>query len=277
MNDIFAYSDYRLFIKDYYERHKAVNPAFSYRYLAEKAGINSAPFYKFVIEGKRNLTKTTLLRTCAALRLKDKEAEYFENLVFFNQAKTVKEKSLYFERIVSLQRARNILRIRQDQYDYFKEWHHCIIRELAALSDFREDYGALGRMLNPPVSAAKAAESVKLLLALGFLKKKDGRYFQSEPLLSTGNGIQDYQVIHFQIKMLEMAIEAFERCSPAERISSSTTLSLSRANFRKIIGKMRDLRVNALELARKDENPEEVFQLTMNLFAMTRHPQKAKA
>ena len=55
----------------------------SYRYLAEKADINSAPFFKFVIEGKRNLTKSTLLEICAALGLEDKEAEYFEHLISF--------------------------------------------------------------------------------------------------------------------------------------------------------------------------------------------------
>jgi uncharacterized protein (TIGR02147 family) len=269
MNDIYEYSDYRQFIKDYYERHKAVNPAFSYRYLAEKAGINSAPFFKFVLEGKRNLTKSTLLKTCVALSLKDKEAEYFENLVFFNQAKTVKEKTQFFDRLIALQKARNILRIRQDQYAYFGEWHHCIIRELAAMTDFKEDYATLGKMLKPSISAEKAGDSVKLLLEMGFLRKENGRYFQSEPLLSTGFGIQSYQIIRHQIKMLEMAIEAFERCAPEDRIASSTTMSMSRKTFEKLIGKMRDFRTHVMEVARQDEGPEAVYQMTMNLFSMT--------
>jgi uncharacterized protein (TIGR02147 family) len=269
MEDIYEYSDYRQYIKDYYERHKAVNPAFSYRYLAEKAGINSAPFFKFLIDGKRNLTKSSLLKTCAALNLKDKEAEYFEHLVFFNQARTVKEKNQFFDRLIALQKARNILRIRQDQYAYFGEWHHCVIRELAAMADFREDYGALGRMLKPALSAERAEESVKLLLELGFLRKEKGRYVQSEPLLTTGFGIQSYQIIRHQVKMLEMAIEAFERCAPSDRIASSTTLSLSRKGFEKIIGKLRDFRTHVMEVARQDEDPEAVYQMTMNLFTLS--------
>jgi uncharacterized protein (TIGR02147 family) len=270
MNDIYDYSDYRQFIKDYYDRHKAANSAFSYRYLAERAGINSAPFYKFVIENKRNLTKSTLLKTCAALRLKDKEAEYFEHLVFFNQARNVKEKSQYFDRLVALQRARNMMRIRQDQYAYFQEWHHCVIRELAAMTGFGNDFAALGRMLNPPLPAAKAEASVKLLLELGFLRKEGNGYKQTEPLLTTGHGIQDYQIIRFQIKMLENAIEAFERCAPDDRLSSSTTLSLSRETFVKLNRKMRDFRAHIMELAHQDESPEAVYQMTMNLFALTR-------
>ena len=156
MGDIYSYSDYRLFIRDHYERNKAVHPGFSYRFLAEKAGINSAPYFKFVIEGKRNLSKKTILKTCVALKLKDKEAEYFEHLVFFNQAKTAEEKSWYFDKLISLQRSRNVPRVKQSQMEYFAEWHHCVIRELAAMADFGTDFGRLGRMLNPPIPAAKA-------------------------------------------------------------------------------------------------------------------------
>ncbi|MDB5104359.1 MAG: hypothetical protein JWP91_2048 [Fibrobacteres bacterium] len=270
MEDIYEYSDYRLFIKDYYDRNKAVNAAFSYRYLAEKAGINSAPFFKFLIEGKRNLTKSSMLKICSALGLKDKEAEYFEHLVFFNQAKTVREKNQFFDRLIALQKARNVMRIRQDQYAYFRDWHHCIIRELAAMGGFKDDFAALGRMLNPAISAEKAEESIQLVLELGFLRKEDGRYIQAEPLLTTGFGIQSYQIIRHQVKMLEMAIEAFERCPPEDRISSSTTLSLSRKTFEKVIGKMRDFRTLVMEMARQDESPEAVFQMTMNLFTVTR-------
>ncbi len=276
MDDIYEYSDYRKFIKDYYERHKAVNPNFSYRYLAEKAGINSAPFFKFLIEGTRNLTKSTLLKTCSALGLKDKEAEYFEHLVFFNQARTVREKNQFFDRLIALQKARNILRIRKDQYGYFRDWHHCVIRELVVMTDFKEgpsgapDFGALGRMLNPAISAEKAEESVQLLLELGFLAKDKGRYVQAEPLITTGFGIQDYQIIRHQVKMLEMAIEAFERCAPADRIASSTTMSLSRKGFEKIIGRLRDFRTHAMETARQDAGPEAVYQMTVNLFPLTR-------
>ena len=58
MNQIYEYSDYRQFVKDYYLENKARNHAFSLRYLAQKAGINSSAFFKFLMEGKRNLTKT---------------------------------------------------------------------------------------------------------------------------------------------------------------------------------------------------------------------------
>jgi uncharacterized protein (TIGR02147 family) len=266
---VFDYSDYRQFIKDYYERHKTVNPLFSYRYLSQKAGINSAPFYKFIIEGKRNLTKATILKTCVALKLNDREAEYFENLVFFNQAKTVAEKNHFFERLVEKQRHRSVAKIREDQFEYFSKWYHCVVRELACMLDFKDDYARLSKCLHPAITPQEAAKSVKLLLSLGFLKKINDRYHQTEPLLSTGYGLASHQVINFQIMMLHKAIEAFDRCKQHERLTSATTLAVSHATYEKMVEKLRSMRAELLELARCDAGSDSVYELTINLFPLT--------
>jgi uncharacterized protein (TIGR02147 family) len=272
MSDIYSYSDYRQYLKDHYERNKAVHPGFSYRFLAEKAGINSAPYFKFVIEGKRNLSKKTILKTCIALKLKDKEAEYFEHLVFFNQAKTADEKSVYFDKLISLQRYRNIPRIKVDQMEYFQEWHHCVIRELVTMSDFGNDFTRLGKMLNPPIPAAKAEASVKLLLELGFLKREKAGLIQVDPVLTTGPGVQDFQVIRYQIRMMQLAIEAFERCRADERMISSSTMGVSRITFERVVKKVRDFRAHLAEMVSQDEHPERVYQLTVSMIPLSQKP-----
>lgn len=275
MNSIYEYSDYRLFIKEYYEERKAENSNFSFRYLSQKAGINSAPFFKFLIDGKRNLTQETVAKVAAALKLDEKAREYFEHLVFFNQAKTVKDKSRFFDKMIALQKARNTLQIGSEKYAYFSEWYHCAIRELAAMTDFRDDFVKLGNSLRPAISALKAQESVELLLRLGFLKKENGKYFQAEPLLSTGYGIEDYQIIKFQIKMLRMAVEAFDRSHAAERSMSSLTFSVSRETYKTLVKESRTFRARLMELVGKDESPETVYHLNMGIFPLSKPPQKA--
>ncbi len=269
MASVFDYSDYRQFLKDYYEQHKALNPSFSYRYLSQKAGINSAPFYKFIFEGKRNLTKATILKTCVALKLNDREAEYFENLVFFNQAKTVAEKNHFFERLVEKQRHRSAAKVREDQFEYFSEWYHCVVRELVCMADFKDDYVKLAKSLHPVITPREAAKSVKLLLSLGFLKKVNGRFCQSDPVLSTGYGLASHQVVNFQIEMLHKAIEAFDRCKQYERLTSATTLAVSQQTYEKMVEKLRTMRTELLEMARGDDCPDSVYELTVNLFPLT--------
>lgn len=275
MNDIFSYSDYRQYLKEYYERNKASHPGFSYRLLAEKAGINSSSYFKFVIEGKRNLTKKTIIKMCLALKLKDREAEYFESLVFFNQAKSPSEKSIFFEKMLSLQKRGNIPRLKKDQMEYFSEWHHCVIRELVTMSDFGEDYAKLGRLLVPPIAAAKAEESVKLLLSLGFLKKKDGRYVQIDPAHTTGPGAHEYRIIRHQIRMMQLAMESFERCRAEERMISSSTMGISRSTFEGVLHKIRDFRSHLMEVVSHDENPERVYQITISMIPLSEKPEVA--
>lgn len=274
MNDIYNYSDYRQFIKDYYESNKAITPAFSYRYLAQKAGINSSAFFKFIIEGKRNLTKQTILKTCVALKLIDKEAEYFENLVFFNQAVSVKEKNYFFDKLITLQKSKNVKRITEDHYEYFARWYHCVIRELVAIVDFQDDYAKLGRLLKPRISAKQVRESIEMLLKLGFLKKTEGKYVQTEPLITTGQSIKSHQIVQFQIEMLHNAIESFNLCGDSERLNSSTTFGISRKTYASFVNQIRDLRSTLMEQARLDENPETVYQLNLNFFPLSERVRK---
>ena len=271
MIDIFDYSDYRKFIKDYQQTKSALSSAFSYRYFAQKAGINSSSFYPQIVKGKRNLTKNTIIKTCIAFNLNDREAEYFENLVFFNQAKTIKDKNYYFEKLIEKQKLRNVKKIKEEQYEYFSEWYHCIIREIVTYDDFKEDYSIIANFLNPSITAKQAKDSVKLLLRLGFLKKVDDKYIQTESLLTSESNtdFKVHQIMNFQIKMLKMAMESYDRWKPEKRLTSATTFSISEKSFSQFVGILRDCRSRLMKLTLVDENPEQVYMLSMNLFPMT--------
>ncbi len=268
--DIYSYSDFRTYLKDFYESRKAHSPNFSFRYLAQKAGINSSSFYKHIFDGSRNLTKSTILKTCHALKLDDLEAEYFEVLVFFCQAKTLKEKNQFFKKLITLQQARNIKKIEINNYAYFEKWHHCVVRELVTMLNFPEDYEKLGKMVSPAISARDAKDSVKLLLELGFLKRRDGILIQNEPLIATGPSIHSVEVIRFQIAMLQLAIQSFENINVKNRYTSSTTFSISQTNFNAFVKKIRSMKSSLMELARIDNSPEQVYQLNLNLFPVSK-------
>ncbi len=270
METIYNYSDYRQFIKDYYETKKAQNPAFSYRYLAQKAGVNSSAFFKFIMDGKRNLTKSTLLKTCIALKFNDNEAEYFENLVFFNQAKSLNEKNHFFDKLINLQKLRDVKTIDKDHYTYFGQWYHCVIRELIVLIDFKNNYAQLAKMVRPNITASQAKESVNLLLDLGFLTVVNGKYKQSDPVITTGPTIKAHQVIKFQIEMLHNAINSFENADEKERFASTTTLSISFETYKQMLKKVRNFKSHLMELAKNDMAPEIVYQLNLNLFPLSK-------
>lgn len=269
MNDIYAYTDYRHYLKDYYEHHKAENAAFSYRYLAQKAGVNSSAFFKFLIDGKRNLTKQSILKISNALKFNENERDYFENLVFFNQAKNIKEKDFFFNMLMQHQKSKKVRCIEEDYYEYFSTWYHCIIRELVVMIDHQDNWEKIARLVKPRITVRQVEHSVEMLLRLGFLKKENNHYTQTEPVISTGHNIKSHKIIQFQIEMLRNAIESFNRCSASERLNSSTTFGISSRLYVQFVGMIREFKLKLMELARQDENPSMVYQLNLNFFPLS--------
>jgi uncharacterized protein (TIGR02147 family) len=267
--DLFDYADYRQFIKDYVLTRQSANRAFSYRYLAMKAGINSSSFYTQIVKGARNLTKNTILRTCQALKLSDSEAEYFEHLVFFNQAGTIRDKNRYFELLTRCRSLHGARRLQPDQYDYFSAWYHCVVREAVVMLDFGDDFKKLAHFLSPAISAEQAKQSVELLLRLGLLVKTEHGYAQADPTLTARSDIRSIQITNFQIEMLKHAIAAFDRCRPEKRIHSATTFGISEENAKVFAGKLRECREQLMNIAQNDPNPQVVYQLNLSLFPMT--------
>ena len=104
MKPIFEYIDYRQYLKDYYNESKATMTYFSYRFFAQRAGLNSPILLKLVFDGKRNLSRKSTEKFIKGLNLKEKEAVYFSNLVRFNQAKVVGEKQVYYRVLRSMAR-----------------------------------------------------------------------------------------------------------------------------------------------------------------------------
>ena len=95
--NVYEYLDYRQFLLDWYEMMKAETTFFSYRYFAQKAGINSSGFLKLVIEGKRNLTDIIAEKFIYAIKLWGKDGDYFRSLVRYNQCRSPEEKMIYYK------------------------------------------------------------------------------------------------------------------------------------------------------------------------------------
>jgi uncharacterized protein (TIGR02147 family) len=99
---IFNYTDYRLFLQDFYKAMKASTSYFSFRYFASRAGLSSGSFLKLVMEGKRNLSEKTMQQFAHGLGMKGDEEEYFKTMVKMNQASVDSDKHHYFRELLQL-------------------------------------------------------------------------------------------------------------------------------------------------------------------------------
>lgn len=270
--NIFEYQDYRLYLKDYYENEKSIKKGFSYRYFSIKAGINSSAFLYYIIIGKRNLTKSSILKISRAIGHTREEADYFENLVYFNQADTILEKTAWYNKIIDSRRPIDIKTIGKELFEYYGKWYHSVLREVVTIFNFKDDFAKLGAFLQPPITAKQARESIALLERFGFIERDgEGLYHQTNNLISVHpKPIDSYMIEKFQMEMLELAMKSYQTMEIRDRLGSSTTMSISRETFELIKNRTREFRRELANLATIDTAPDRTYQLTINLFPVCR-------
>jgi uncharacterized protein (TIGR02147 family) len=270
MNSLFEYMNFRDYLRDYYAERKKQHAFYSFRLFAQKAGFASPNFLKLVIDGKRNMSKESAFRFSKALGHTKKEADYFENLIFFNQSKTLEEKNSYLANIMKARKNVDPKKIEQSEYAYYSAWYVPVIRELVAAMDFYEDYKKLGRAVIPAISAIEAEKAVKLLLELGYIRKNGGgHYEQSTIFLTTGSQVRSLAVANFHKSMMELASDSLDRFPAKQRDISCLTLGVSENSLSSIVTRIAEFRRELLDLAGSDPHINKIVQVNFQLFPLS--------
>jgi uncharacterized protein (TIGR02147 family) len=269
--NIFEYTDYRAYLRDYYVAEKARRPAFSYRYFARRAGHTSPNFLKLVIEGKRNLGPASITAFARALELDAEEASFFAELVAYGQAKSDADKNKHLTRITAARNYRKAGRIEGQLFEYLAHWYLPAIRELVARPDFVEDPKWIARELMPAITAKKAAEGLKVLINLGLVRRMpDGRLERGDPSWTTGPEPSSKIVEAYHHQMLTLATDALPKFSQDERSVSSLVVCVRAKTVAELKRRLTSFQQELLALCDADEEPEVVYQVGMQLFPLSR-------
>lgn len=270
MITIFDYQNYRHFLSDYLIEKKQHEKGFSQREILKKMGITSSGFLSNVISGRNNLTTTQITSITSSLKLNKLEAEYFEVMAHFTQAKTLEEKNTYFSRMVKLHKAK-FKGLKPSQLSLFAQWHYAVIRELIYYYDFKDDYKALAKMVDPPITPQEAKEAITELEKIGLIEKDaHGVYRQKQGIVTTGDEISSFQVAQFQKETMKQAERALDAIPSADRDMSVMTLKLSQETFRQMKSEIQLFRKKLLRMEESDINQERVYQCNINFFPVTR-------
>lgn len=270
MPDVYAYNDYRAFLRDWFEWKKEINPRFSYRVLGEKVGFRSAGFFSQILAGKSNISLELIHRFAGCIGLDSRESEFFEALVLHDQAKTLIEEKRQFDRLLAL-RPEALAKLDRDRSEFLDAWHHIAVWQLLGAIDVRDDMDALAASLVPAIAPSDAAESLALLERLGMARRDpDGSWRQIDPILSVSSGVPRKTTRRFYLSLNRLAGEAHDRFERDERNLSWVTLAVSDAKRDEIVQEIRAFRRHLVELARRDTRPQDVHQLLIQLFPLSR-------
>ncbi len=271
MISIFDYTDYRKFLKDFYTHKKSENSHYSYRYIAGKVGFKSAGHFSQIIQGKANISPYLVKRFAEFLRLKKKEAQYFELLVNFSQAKIHSIKTDYYERILEFNSDRKPKVLSPDQYEFYQKWYYAVIRDILSIYPFSGNFRKLASLVEPTISTAEAKKAIALLERLRLIQKDaDDIYRVTDAIISGPVEGRSIAVSTYAIQMLDQAKDAIEFIPRNERNISGVGFSISEDTFEQIQREIRDMRKRILFLVEKDPNPDRVYHCTFQLFPVSK-------
>lgn len=272
MVNVFDFVDFREYLKGYYDDKKRGNPHFSYQLLTQKAGFSNRGFVFNVIKGTKCLSKMHCFKLSQALGHSKKEAEYFENIVFFAQAKNDEQRDYFLEQAIQC-KGKTVTEshmMRKDQYEYFSKWYHSAIRALIDVYQFNDDYVKLSQKLSPPITAMQAKKAVKLLERLNLIARKDdGTFYITEKSIKASSEISQSAKNRFYLEYNRLAKNTITNHPPEVRDIASLTLGISEKTYCLICKEIRQLKEKIIELANNDDKADRVYQYQHVLFPLT--------
>ncbi len=268
--NIFDYLDYREFLLDFYEAARQHAAAYSFRYLARRAGFSSPNFIKLVMDGKRNLGDSSIEPVAHALDLDPVEARFFAALVAFDQADTAEQKNEAYEVIAASKRFREARRLDHNVFEYLSHWYYPAIRELAAHPEFEATPDWIHERLLPKVSKPQIARAIELLLDLELLVDDGTKITRGKPSLTTGHEVGILAIGNFHRQMMQRAAESIESVPRELRDISGLTACVSEELIPVVKARIHNFRESLLELCDSDEHPEHVYQINFQMFPLTR-------
>jgi uncharacterized protein (TIGR02147 family) len=267
--DVFRYLDYRAYLADYYRAKKG--RGFSYRAFSRAAGLGAPNYLKLVIAGQRNLTAPMAVRFAAACGLGGEAAQYFAELVAFNQARTVEQRNQSYARLLAFSRYRRGHKLALAQSAYHSTWYLPALRELVASARFCEDPEWLAELLWPKIKPSDVRQALDTLVELGLLDRDPhGRLRQRDAVVSTGPETVSMHIANYHAEMMRRATAAMELVPAPSRDVSALTFCVGPDGLARLKQRIQEFRRELIEMVEAESDRSQVVQLNLQLFPLTR-------
>ena len=269
---IFEYNDYRQYLSDYYVHKKSNNPNYSHRVFAKQAGISSPSYLLMIINGERNLSQKTIPKYIDGLKLSPKEAKFFELMVLFSQTEDLEMKSKYFAEIISIKSTlAKVHNLEKEKFDFLSKWYVVAIYVLTDTRNFSPNPNWISKRLGSRITPTQATEALQTLLRLEMIEADSERGYKQKMsgALSVWDETRSMAVYEYHQSMNRLASDALRHNPPSTREVNSATISIPRDKLSEIQEKIRAFRKEINQIASAYTNPDDVYQMNIQLFALT--------
>ncbi len=268
MKPIVDYSDFRRYMRDYYEERKRCS-AFSWREFSKITGFSSSSYMKVVCDGKSKLSRIGVERVGSAMGLVGFEMEYFRAMVEYGQAESAEKKVAAYSNMLAIAKVHKVRVLEGDLFRFYETWQNPVVRELAPLMPGATP-GEMAKKFYSEVSAAEVRESLDFLTKSGLLKKTDDDSFlQTESSITGTPDATRLALRGMHRQMSRLATPALE-LPVEERNFSGVTMGLSKFSYARIVKELDECRRKIIAIAAEEKDIEQVYRLNLQLFPLTK-------
>lgn len=265
--NLFTYVDYRVFLKDYFDYEQACDPRLSLRLLAKRImpALASSGLLSGVLKGKKNLGYRLRKRFAIALKLKSREADYFDLLVEFNQARDLKEKEALFAQLSRFTSSK-AKTLGEGKHRFFTRWYYTVVWNYFGINQKQKNPAIIAQAIHPPLTTAQVSEAIELLLNLGLIKKLANGYAVTENHLKTEPEFRAMEATQYNLQFLELAGQALYSVEPTKRLFNTMVFSVSRSTVDKLRDRMLAFQEEAQEIINLDSGSECIYTWGFQLY-----------
>lgn len=264
MATVYAHTDYRRFLREWYAEEKAKRPHLSFRWIEQKTATDHSLLSK-IFAGERHVSSTRVPQLVDLVGLAGLEADYFRLLVQYGKAKSAKEAQHCFAKLAELRRVAPVP-LEESQSGFWDSWVNVAVRALVGCGRFRDDFDGMGAMLHPRVPGARVRKALATLSELGFVEHDDDGFWRiREPFVKGVSTAQGRSLRHFHRQTLLLAADSVEGLTPDLRDFSSVTVSIPRSGYDEIRGIVKDFRSRVLTAVSRMSDPDRVYQVSVQM------------
>lgn len=243
--------------------------AYSIRGVAKTAGV--APSYlSMVIAGERTLSDTFLEQILPVLKLAPAEATYLRLLRSISDAKKPQDRLRALEKIKPFRNKKNKNTKELEVYRYLTEWVYVVIREMAAIPEFKLDAEWIHKRLRPRISVGEVRRAIEFLVENEYLIPLKGNKCKiPDKPIHCRDGVYQVALSRFHQKMLSLQSELVHEIPKDDRHLLGYTVALSHEQYRFVVDRLKEFREKIIQELPKTYSPQDVYHLALTIVPFT--------
>ncbi len=264
--DILNYKDYRVYLKDFYQYKKGINPQWSYNAWARMLGISSSSTISMIINGKRNPSDSLVSSFANNCKLSDKETHYFKNLVKIQSR--IKDPSLSVILVDEfIEREKMVTEIENSDIALLFNINTAILTEMMKLKDFKNDPKWIEKRLAFPMKV-DIESHINRLVKHGIIEKHDGYLITVKNYCASKNPT-DEQICNFHQDSLDLVKQSIRLKADDSVLHATTVINISKERMDEAMKLVREFQQRFTQLL-DEESGDELMQLNLSVFPLTK-------